>query len=75
MRGVESGMLQEIGRYLSSEGFAIGGMLLLAMILNDDKALKRIEKHKLRRPMFYAVCIYFILIVIEVVRIGITYTS
>ena len=75
MRGVESGMLQEIGRYLSSEGLSAGGMFILGIILCDEKARVRIENRKLRYLLLVPVVGYFIALVLNVVRIGITYTS
>ncbi len=68
-------MIAAMLSYLSNEGLSIAGMILLAIILFDDKALERLERHKIRRLMLIPIAIYFLTIAIELVRIGIRYRS
>lgn len=68
-------MIGAMLQYLSENGLSIAGMILLAIILYDEKALERLERHRIRRLMLVPIAIYFVLVVIELVGIGIRYSS
>ena len=63
-------MIESMLEYLSGEGLAMAGMMLLAFILYDDKALARLEKHRIRRLMLVPIGMYFLLVAIEVAGIA-----
>ena len=44
-------MIEAMLKHLADEGLQIGGMILLAIILYDERALERLEKDGLRRLM------------------------
>ena len=68
-------MFSEIGRFLSTQGFANYFALILLIILYDEKSIYRIRKKKLRRLLSFTICGYFVLFTINIVRIVIKYSG
>ena len=61
-------MLQEIGEYLGSEGITIALILLLVVLINDEKALDRITG-KIKKVFNFASIIYFLFLMYKIIVI------
>jgi len=66
-------MLNEIGQRLSSEGLSIGAVILLWIVMTDEKAYGRARRKPTRYLVYFGIFGCFLPLIIDITKIVISH--